>query len=90
NEIPRTTKVMIALKVVNGAYIKGLYTLNSNGYKGYITRSTGKTPILPYVEMYLGKHRINTNFEKNKKQTGELHISYISLDIPLEAIVKTF
>ncbi|KAL3859134.1 hypothetical protein ACJMK2_009366 [Sinanodonta woodiana] len=63
--------------------------------KGYEIRPRGNEPVLPYGDLIIcGQRAIikepKPTMRKIKKQTGELHLSGLPLEIPLEDIVIWF
>jgi len=92
--IPGTTSVLVALKIYDENIIPKIYSINyAKG--GYQIRYRGNTPALPYGEIQLCglKAIIKTPepiIRRIKKQTGELHLSGIPMEIPLEETVSWF
>ncbi|KAK3602185.1 hypothetical protein CHS0354_004701 [Potamilus streckersoni] len=86
---------MVAKRVSNPEYVTRTFSINREGYKGYILRSRNKSPILPYGEMLIKNHQVIVReptpiLKKIMKQSGELHLSDIHLAIPLEETVEKF
>ncbi|KAL3832256.1 hypothetical protein ACJMK2_023916 [Sinanodonta woodiana] len=74
--------------------ISKIYSINYTE-KGYEIRPRGNEPVLPYGELTIcGQRAIIKKpkpiMRKIKKQTGELHLSGLPLEIPLEDIVIWF
>ncbi|KAL3885551.1 hypothetical protein ACJMK2_025602 [Sinanodonta woodiana] len=90
--IPGTTSVLVALKIYDENISPKIYSINyAKG--GYQIRYRGNTPALPYGEIQLCglKAIIKTPepiIRRIKKQTGELHLSGIPIEIPLEETVS--
>ncbi|KAL3888538.1 hypothetical protein ACJMK2_000904 [Sinanodonta woodiana] len=92
--IPGTTSVLVALKIYDENIILKIYSVNYA--KGrYQIRYKGNTPALPYggIQLCGLKAIIKTPepiIRRIKTQTGELHLSGISIEIPLEETVSWF
>ncbi|KAL3890317.1 hypothetical protein ACJMK2_002602 [Sinanodonta woodiana] len=92
--IPGTTSVLVALKIYDENIIPKIYSINyAKG--GYQIRYKGNTRALPYGEIQLCglKAIIKTPepiIRRIKKQTGELHLSGIPMEIPLKETVSWF
>ncbi|KAL3862158.1 hypothetical protein ACJMK2_008146 [Sinanodonta woodiana] len=92
--IPGTTAVLVALKTNDEDIITKIYSINyAKG--GYQIRCRGNTPALPYGEIQIcGLRAIVKTPEpiirRIKKQTGELHLSGVSLEVTLEDTVGWF
>ncbi|KAL3880368.1 hypothetical protein ACJMK2_032612 [Sinanodonta woodiana] len=74
--------------------ISKIYSINY-AEKGYEIRPRGNEPVLPYRDLTIcGQRAIIKEpkpiMRKIKKQTGELHLSGLPLEIPLEDIVIWF
>ncbi|KAL3871936.1 hypothetical protein ACJMK2_039908 [Sinanodonta woodiana] len=90
--IPGTTSVLVALKIYDENIIPKIYSINY-AKVGYQMRYRGNTPTLPYGEIQLCglKARVKTAgliIRKIEKQTGELHLSGIPIEIPPEETVR--